>query len=132
MRKFGYLLFTSFLFITIYSCSKSSSPDSSGGPGPNPNPGACSGTPGSLFTAVKNVLAANCALSGCHAGSSPQTGINFGDNCTIVNQAARIKVRAVDQVGTASQMPPPPNAALSQADRQKIIDWVAAGGKLTD
>jgi hypothetical protein len=29
-------------------------------------------------------------------------------------------------------MPQPPNPALSLADRQKITDWVNAGGKFTD
>jgi cytochrome c551/c552 len=61
-----------------------------------------------------------------------QNGINFSENCTIVQQKDRIKVRAVDQAGTANQMPQPPNPALSLADRQKITDWVNAGGKFTD
>jgi len=52
--------------------------------------------------------------------------------CTIVEQAASIKARAVDQAGTATQMPPPPRAALSVAERQKITEWVAAGGRFTN
>ncbi len=46
----------------------------------------------------------------------------------LVVQNSRIKVRAVDQAGTANQMPPPPRAALSVGDQKKITDWIAAGG----
>lgn len=118
-----------FVVVAFFSCSKDSA-DSNNNNGTTP--GACSGTPGTLFTSVRNILQANCALSGCHSGANPQNGINFADNCTIVAQKDRIKVRAVDQAGTPSQMPQPPNAALSASDRQKITDWVNAGGKLTD
>jgi uncharacterized membrane protein len=124
-----FLIYISFLFLIVISCTKSSNEGNNNG---GSNTGGCSGTPGTKFTAVKAVLANNCALSGCHSGAAPQNGINFTDNCTIVAQAARIKLRAVDQAGTPNQMPPPPNLPLSTADRQKITDWVAAGGKLTD
>lgn len=80
---------------------------------------------GVAFNAVKTVLANNCALSGCHAGPSPQNGINFSDDCTIVSQSARIKARAVD--GNPSFMPP--STQLSAADKQKITDWINAGGQ---
>jgi hypothetical protein len=81
---------------------------------------------GPLFNAVKAVLATFCATAGCHALPSPQNGLNFADDCTIVAQSARIRARAVD--ANPSQMPPsgPP---LSAADKQKIVDWVNAGGK---
>ena len=81
---------------------------------------------GSLFLAVKAVLATNCATPGCHSLPTPQSGLNFADDCTIVGQGVRIKARAVDS--NPSQMPPsgPP---LSAVDKQKIIDWLNAGGK---
>lgn len=122
-------LFISFLFMSVVmvSCSKSNS-----GGTPTPTPQPCPGTAGPLFSAVKAVVAANCALSGCHVGAGAQSGINFSDNCTIVAQGANIRNRAVTQAGTANQMPPPPAAALSLADRQKITDWLNAGGRLTD
>lgn len=79
---------------------------------------------GTLFTQVKAIMAANCVS--CHGGPFPQNGLDFSDDCTIVGQAARIKARAVDF--NPSQMPPagPP---ISAADRQKIVDWINAGGK---
>lgn len=92
----------------------------------NPTP------PGTLFAAVKTIITANCAISGCHAGASPAGGLNFTQDCQIVANAARIKVRAVDNFGTANQMPPPPAAGLSLADRNAITNWVAAGGLYTN
>jgi hypothetical protein len=94
--------------------------------------GACAGTAGPLFTAVKSIVQTNCAVSGCHDATTAQSGINFSVECNIVTQSASIKARAVDQAGTATQMPPPPRAALSVAERQKITEWVAAGGRFTN
>ncbi len=80
-------------------------------------------SPGGLFANVKNILAANC--TSCHGGSSPQSGINFADDCTIVAQSARIKARAVDGSGA----PMPPGGPLSAADKAAIVNWINAGGK---
>lgn len=85
---------------------------------------------GSLFSAVKAVVQANC-LS-CHNASNTNGGMNWAVDCNIVANSARIKARAVDAHGTAQQMPPPPAAGLSAADRQKITDWIAAGGRYTN
>ena len=96
------------------------------------NNGNNSGTDGPLFIEVKNVVQANCALSGCHAGANPQNGIDFNNDAHIVAQKDRIKLRAIDQAGTPNQMPPPPLSPLSAADQKKITDWVSAGGKQSD
>jgi hypothetical protein len=90
----------------------------------------CTGTPGPLFTAVKNIIQANCVT--CHFSGNTQGIPNFQVDCNIVNAKNNIKTRAVDQAGTASQMPQPPNPALPTADRQKITDWVNAGGTITN
>lgn len=84
---------------------------------------------GAKFTGIKAIIAANCAVSGCHNGAQTP---NFTLDCNIVSSATNIKSRSVDQANTPSQMPQPPRAALSQADRDKITAWVAAGGKFTD
>jgi hypothetical protein len=83
---------------------------------------------GTLFSAVKTIITANCAISGCHTGAVPAGGLDFTQNCVIVANAARIKVRAVDNFGTGQQMPPPPSAGLSLSDRTAITNWVNAGG----
>jgi hypothetical protein len=91
---------------------------------------ACAGqTPGPLFTAVKAILTTNCAVTGCHNGAQSP---NYTVDCTIVDYADLIKLRAVDQAGTANQMPQPPRAPLVQADRDKITAWITAGKRITD
>ena len=87
---------------------------------------------GTLFAAVKTIITANCALSGCHSGSAPTGGLDFTQNCVIVANSGRIKVRAVDNFNTANQMPPPPAIGLSLADRNAITNWVNAGGLYTN
>jgi hypothetical protein len=85
---------------------------------------------GSLFAAVKAVLQTNCATPGCHVGASPQSGLNFTLDCTIVGAWDRIKARAVD--ANPSVMPPAPNPALNATDKQKIVDWINAGHRYVD
>ncbi|HVF81228.1 MAG TPA: hypothetical protein VM884_04820 [Flavisolibacter sp.] len=125
-RKFIAAGFIAFSSLFLFSCSKDK-----GTTAPNP-PGGGTTTPGPLFTAVRTVMQTGCAVTGCHAGTAPAGGLNFSTDNTIVAQKDRIKVRAVDQAGTANQMPKPPNAALSIADQKKITDWIAAGGAITN
>lgn len=94
----------------------------------NTNVTVAAAAAGPLFTAVKGVVTANCALSGCHSGSSPTGGINFTVDCNIVINKERIKARAID--GNPSIMPP--TGSLPQADKDKITAWLTAGGKFTD
>lgn len=83
-------------------------------------------TPGFLFTEVKNLIAANCFT--CHTGANPQGGLNFADNCTIVQAWDRIKARAVD--GNPSPMPQ--QGLMPLSERNKITAWINAGHRLTD
>ena len=90
----------------------------------------CAGkTPGPLFTAVQTILTANCAVTGCHNGTQAP---DYREDCTIVDYADLIKLRAVDQANTIDQMPQPPRMALAQADRDKITAWITAGKRITD
>ncbi len=84
---------------------------------------------GPAFTAVKSLVLSTCAVSGCHNGTQAP---NYTNDCTIVEFADLIKTRAVDQAGTADQMPQPPRAALNQADKDKITAWINAGKHFTD
>jgi hypothetical protein len=81
---------------------------------------------GPLFNAVKNIIQVNC-LS-CHNTSNPNGGMNFSDDCNIVAFKDRIRARAVD--GNPSAMPP--TGLLPASERQKITDWINAGGRYTD
>ncbi len=81
---------------------------------------------GPLFSAVRSIIQNNCVS--CHNANIQNGGMNWAVECNIVTSRDRIKVRAVDQAGTASQMPPPPGGSLSATEKQKIIDWINAGG----
>jgi hypothetical protein len=83
---------------------------------------------GPLFNAVKAVIQSSCI--GCHSGGGAAGGVNFSNDCVIVDKWDRIKARAVD--GIPSFMPPPPSPQLSATDKQKITDWIAAGHRYTD
>ena len=90
----------------------------------------CAGkAPGPLFTAVKTIINTNCAVTGCHNGTQSP---DYRVDCTIVDYADLIKLRAVDQTGTADQMPQLPRMPLVQADRDKITAWITAGKRITD
>lgn len=76
---------------------------------------------GNLFAAVKSLLLVRCA--NCHTNGGSEGGNNWDADCNIVAKKDRIKVRAVDE-GTMPQGGPP----LTAAEKQKIIDWINAGG----
>jgi SprB repeat len=81
---------------------------------------------GPLFSAVRTVLQNNCVP--CHNNTLSEGGMNWTIDCNIVQNRDRIKVRAVD--GNPSPMPP--TGLLSGTERQKITDWINAGGKFTN
>lgn len=80
---------------------------------------------GPLFSQVKTLIQNNCAISGCHAGVQPP---DFRVDCNIVMNGSLIQQRAVN--GNPSPMPP--TGLLSASERQKITDWINAGGKFSD
>jgi uncharacterized membrane protein len=128
MKRTAAILFLLITIIVIYiSCSKGGGSTTT--PPANPCAGV-SGTPGPLFIAVQSVIRTNCATSGCHTTPNPQSAINFSDDCQILSQKDRIKIRAVD--GNPTFMPPPPASPLSATDKKKITDWIAAGGLYTN
>ena len=81
---------------------------------------------GNLFAAVRTLVQNNCVP--CHSGTVANGGMNFSVDCNIVNNKARIKARAVDANPSAM----PQGGLLPAAERQKITDWVNAGGKFTN
>jgi hypothetical protein len=81
---------------------------------------------GPLFSAVKTLLDNNCVS--CHNNAVSEGGMNWTIDCNIVANKDRIKARAVD--GTPSSMPP--TGLLSASDRQKITDWINAGGRYSN
>jgi hypothetical protein len=81
---------------------------------------------GPLFSAVRTLIQNNC--TGCHNASQAEGGMNFSVDCNIVINKDRIRARAVD--GSPSSMPP--TGLLSASDRQKITDWINAGGRFSN
>ena len=80
---------------------------------------------GPFFSAVRSIMQTNCILSGCHGDIQPPL---FADPCVIIANRFLIKSRAVD--GNPSPMPP--NGLLSASERQKITDWINAGGQFNN
>lgn len=81
---------------------------------------------GPLFSAVKTLVQANCVS--CHNNTVANGGMNWTIDCNLVTFKDRIKARAVD--GNPSPMPQ--GGLLPASERQKITDWINAGGKFTN
>jgi hypothetical protein len=116
----------------------------------NNNPGGGGNGGGTGFAAaVQPIFSANCALSGCHAGSSPAQGMNLSQGqayANIVNvqsnESSLLRVRPsqpdssylVHKIqgtqsnvgGSGGQMPLGRNP-LSQAQIDTIRQWIADG-----
>jgi hypothetical protein len=85
----------------------------------------CDGVAGPKFTAVRNLINTNCI--GCHSGTSPSGGRDWTVDCNVVTNKSIINNRAV-VIGDMPQGGP----TLSASDKQKITDWINAGGRKTD
>lgn len=79
---------------------------------------------GPKYAAVKQLIVGYCGP--CHLNGTVNGSMNFDTDASIVANRLRIKVRAVD--GLPTFMPETPNSPLSLVDRQKITDWINAGG----
>ena len=83
------------------------------------------GVPGPLFAAVKTLMSGTCQP--CHNNSTQNGGMNWANQCNIIQFQSRIKIRAVDE-GSMPQGGP----ELSPAQKAIITDWITAGGRLED
>ena len=81
---------------------------------------------GAKFYAVRTIVNGYCGP--CHLNGTVNGGKNFDADNDIVLSWDRIKVRVVD--GTPTFMPE--GGQLTAPDKQKIVDWVNAGHKITD
>jgi hypothetical protein len=81
---------------------------------------------GVKFFAVRTIINGYCGP--CHLSGAVSGGKNFDSDDAVVASWDRIKVRTVD--GTPSFMPQ--GGQLTAIDKQKIVDWVNAGHKITD
>lgn len=81
---------------------------------------------GANFYNVRTLVNGYCGP--CHLNGTSNGGKNFDADLDIVNSWDRIKARAVD--GTPTFMPQ--GGQLTVPDKQKIVDWVNAGHRITD
>lgn len=81
---------------------------------------------GPLFSAVKAMMQTNCVS--CHNNTVSNGGMNWTVDCNIVTFKDRIKARAVDGIPS----PMPQGGSLPPSEKQKITDWINAGGKYTN
>jgi hypothetical protein len=85
--------------------------------------GGTSGTSGvSYADVIAPMMAASCALSGCHAGASPTVGIGLDTYANVSTHAS-----AANSAIQAGIMPIPPGANLTATDKQNFQSWVSAG-----
>jgi len=81
---------------------------------------------GPKFALVKQLITGYCGP--CHLGTAMEGGMNWEADSRIVANKDRIKARAVD--GNPSFMPQ--GGQLTTIDKQKIVDWINAGGRTSD
>ena len=88
---------------------------------------------GPKYAAVKQLISAGGGsgyCGPCHINGGMDGGKNFDNDASVISNWDRIKARAADNI--PSPMPPAPNVPLTNADKQKIIDWVNAGHRQSD
>jgi hypothetical protein len=142
MLRFGYAVMVgSFVACSLFACGeklnpKGNEPTAAGGAGGSTNVGgvdsgdseagaggAGGSAPVSYSKTIAPLMAASCALSGCHGGASPMLGIGL-DTWAGVNAYAADSNSAI-QAGT---MPIGTGVvALTPADKKNFQDWVTAG-----
>jgi len=81
---------------------------------------------GPKYALVKQIILGYCGP--CHLNGGMEGGKNYDTDANIVAAKDRIKARAVD--GNPSFMPQ--GGQLTTIDKQKIVDWINAGGRISD
>ena len=86
---------------------------------------------------IQPLIASNCAMSGCHVGMNAAEGIRLSTYAQIVSEVrpgdpANSKLYKVLFKSGNDRMPPPPMAALTQAQKDRIKLWIEQGAKETN
>jgi cytochrome c553 len=130
MKKYLFLA-TAALTVSIYACKHE--PDVI-----VPQPPSGGGTSEVCFEAdVLPLFQTNCAKSGCHDAASRQDGYVLDSYSNIIKKgivpanATNSKIYKVLFETGNDQMPPPPNAGLSSAQKAIIGKWINEGAKNT-
>lgn len=140
------------VLLALLSAGLACGGDTSGPGGDGNGGGGGGGTPGNTLSgSVQPIFSAQCALSGCHAGTAPAEGLNLSVGQTISNtvdvpsnQSSLLRINPgqpdlsylVHKIqgtqasvgGTGSQMPLT-GCCLSQAQINTIRNWITAGAQ---
>lgn len=81
---------------------------------------------GPKYALVRQLINGYCGP--CHLNNGMEGSKNFDTDANVIASKDRIKVRAVD--GNPTFMPQ--GGQLTTIDKQKITDWINAGGRTTD
>lgn len=81
---------------------------------------------GPKYALVKQLVTGYCGP--CHLDGAVNGGMNFDTDAQIIAAKDRIKVRAVDGIPTFM----PEGSQLTPVDKQKIVDWINAGGTVSN
>jgi hypothetical protein len=81
---------------------------------------------GAKYALIKQIITGYCGP--CHLNGGNSGGRNYDTDANIIAAKDVIKKRAVD--GTPSFMPQ--GGELTNVDKQKIVDWINAGGRILD
>ena len=81
---------------------------------------------GPKYALVKHLVNGYCGP--CHLNNAVSGGKNFDSDNSVISSWNRIKIRTVD--GTPTFMPE--GSQLTTVDKNKIIDWVNAGHRISD
>ncbi len=83
---------------------------------------------------VMPIIASNCTMSGCHDAVTHADGVNLTSYANVVryvkpgNAGGSKLYKVLNQTG-GDRMPPPPRAALTQAQKDIIAKWINQGAK---
>jgi len=81
---------------------------------------------GPKYALVRQLINGYCGP--CHLNNGMEGSKNFDTDANVIASKDRIKVRAVD--GNPTFMPQ--GGQLTTIDKQKITDWINAGGRVSD
>lgn len=83
---------------------------------------------------VLPILTSNCAMSGCHDEKSRREGVILTSYDRVlqtggirVSSPSRSKIYSSLSAGGEERMPPPPRAALTDAQKNLILKWIQQG-----
>ncbi|HEY0356434.1 MAG TPA: c-type cytochrome domain-containing protein, partial [Flavisolibacter sp.] len=132
-----HLLIVLTIMIPVLSC-KHEIPVDNTGPGPvNPPSVTCSPDTVYFQQQVLPIIVSNCSMSGCHDAASHQDGVVLTNYNSIMNTGevnpgnpGNSKIwEVITDNDPSDRMPPPPQAALTQEQKDIVRKWIMQGAK---